>query len=818
MICAQSLPIPTYSGQTITLNNKTGPLLEIALDACCACLPGEQDPIVRHAICLAMTYLGEELQSVMAHKNLYGPPLAVILQVLQGATGPFRQQLFTVLDTMCETAGERLVPFLDQIMKQLEVQLGLPELSQQEAAIAAITSISFSVDKEFTRFFAPLTPLFNQILSVPPTPQFKSMQEKALVALSACSRAVGLEAWTPDVQATLMALSEKAFGILFEEPDTDDSTISANLVFLGNVMVSLAEVAEINPLHVPFLTKTYDACIRCVRSLKGVHFTNNNLDAPKLQGFEFDSDSDEEETPALDTAQGRRQNLQHAVGNLPGDGDDEDEDAEDLLGEDQDHYFDTDALETKASAMGTLSLLVNAMGPRIYMLTPEEMIDDVHDLLENQTTITVKEIKYVTTDPVLRIQQVLLEASGYLTDHFLSQSFTLLTELLTRIVAKMHPLPKEVGVKHPLPIEIAGVASPIIVRLIEALSMEDDSEIVSAALYQLTEIYNTFGCSIIDYEKTLQSFYDALGSILIEDAPCLQASEYKDERSDQGEDALEAACELVGQLARSLGPLFKTEVIDHSTNVETGQSDYLAALIEFCNPARPDTFRANAIGCLAEILEHTGVQTSQLFVLQLFPLAHRLLQDPSRDVRHNTMYFVSECAHTVAGRPDLIEQLPQQTLVEMFQNIIKHITPPDQYKGLQYEDMITHDNAIAASLHFVASFPTIFPTTLLPEILKTMPLRGDDEEIVKISLFLPHLYTVATEIMKPFTGAVLAQIAVVLQRKQHSHRPQDEPALIGFARQLIQQFPQDAANAGLFMVDGFEDSIPALQQLATPQE
>jgi hypothetical protein len=126
MFCSQSSPIPTFSDSIVEVHGKKGTLLEMGIECACHALQTETDPIVQHAACLAITYLGEELAPILEQQNLYEKPLRSVLQGVQTAQGKFRTQLFMVLDTICETAGRKMIPFLPEIMTQLNVQLNVP--------------------------------------------------------------------------------------------------------------------------------------------------------------------------------------------------------------------------------------------------------------------------------------------------------------------------------------------------------------------------------------------------------------------------------------------------------------------------------------------------------------------------------------------------------------------------------------------------------------------------------------------------------------------------------------------------------------------
>eukprot|EP00461_Guttulinopsis_vulgaris_P001778 UN01778 len=228
----------------------------------------------------------------------------------------------------------------------------------------------------------------------------------------------------------------------------------------------------------------------------------------------------------------------------------------------------------------------------------------------------------VTQDPMLRLQHVILDTCAYFTDHALTQALTVLTTTL-EVVAAMCNLPKDVGVRPQIPDKAEPLFAQPMMRFIEIIENNEDPVVVAHSLNQLTHLLDHWGPALIA-TSLAKDLYESLDAVLKEDALCLTAAEFKDLRSDQGEEVLEACFELIGQLARWLGPVFLVEYLN--------SQERLNLLIQFCSPERPDTFRGNAVGCLAEILQFTGAAAAH-FTPILFPLVATLVQDQSAGVR-----------------------------------------------------------------------------------------------------------------------------------------------------------------------------------------
>jgi len=204
---------------------------------------------------------------------------------------------------------------------------------------------------------------------------------------------------------------------------------------------------------------------------------------------------------------------------------------------------------------------------------------------------------------------------------------------------------------------------------------------------------------------------------LTEAAPCFVTFDEKDDYSEQGQDALASCCVLLQTVARQFGPLFKSEFLD----IDDGE--YVKTLTNLCHESRPVSFRAPALGCLADIVREMPNDI-------IFPLAQQLLffcqalpdanNDP--DVLHNTIYLIATTIQCLQSFPDLLAQVPAETVQALFQITASRILTAEQYKIASLVDAGMNDNAVPAAFTCFAAFPQIIPSSFLPQILSSVPL------------------------------------------------------------------------------------------------
>lgn len=813
MVCAEHVPMLTYDGQHATYNGISQPLLNTALRAAVDQLPRDPTFLVQDTICVALSWVCEEFGALIEHRNLWLEPVNVILQTLQmvPAGGELRLRLFVALDAFIEAIGVRVVEVLQPIMDQLSVQLQQPNIEQQEAAIETISSVALSSGTAFQPYVAGVVPCMAQILSAPDADEYEAIKSKALRSLSACARAVGANAWTPELKTFLFDVTQTCFKIAIDDrEESSHAAITSALAYLGNVMTTLVETLQEDEQPpqdmVELLSKTYDAAIYALSTYEGFDVKTKDEDGPggaDLGEAEAGSDGEDDEDEKIIPEAARKQ------------GEDENEE---LFHEDAGYLFTQDALEMKSSAMSTLVMLLSSLGKRCMFLQPCEMTDyhypmdeegkpmpmspGMFYLQENPELGEEPIVVGVTKNPLLRLQHFALDSTGYLTDQYLSQCLTLLTTSL-EVVSAIINFKRDVGIRHPIPAEYQSVVIEPVQRYIDLVLVNEDISVVSTALGQLGHLLDYFGPSLI-HDGIATDLFDTLDDVLSKKVMCFSASDFDDVRSGNGEDLLESAFDLVNALARWLGPLFLQEFFRAP---EKGHR--LQLFIDFCAPERAESFRANAVACLADIIHSTGVSALDMAPI-VFPLAGRLVQDPSPAVRHNATFLAGELSNIVPEAA--LAQLPPGLTQTLFQYFLHTLVAPQDYHNpnTSTQDQAIHDNAASAAIRFMLNFPQTFGYDHVTKVLECLPFSGDDVETVKTMTCMPRLLQNAFESVKPSIPKIIVQLALIMSRDLCELYDGSQSILVPLVKSLFQQCPAEAQQAIALLGDN-DEAKQALQ-------
>lgn len=417
---------------------------------------------------------------------------------------------------------------------------------------------------------------------------------------------------------------------------------------------------------------------------------------------------------------------------------------------------------------------------------------------------------YFSDDPLIRIHESIAQQIALLGDQVSGEQYILLVELLTKVLGPKCFGPEgisiESGVQHPLPEEFSNLSRPILRILYSALG-DDDDHIVGEAFERICELVDNFGFSIFDQAEETGEFFSIVRDIIFEEAPCFALSDYKEDAASQGEEALEACGTFLGLMTLTMGPqrffaeLFVPEISER--------------VLKFCSKDRAVNFRASWMGVLAEIVERTGLASAPLLPL-ILPICQDLLEHDNSSIQNNALFCAAECFKLIGMMPEFKATLQPAQVQHLFGLVVKHFLTPEHYFSEGKHSPQLHDNVVSGGLRAVVTFPEILsPAEMIPKLLAIYPLHGDAEEIVKILVeILPTLFTNATEVMRPYAGKTVAQIAIALHFQYHSRRLQDEGNMVQFAKQLMTSFPQEVQIAPQVLQAMHPEAMDVLNKLS----
>eukprot|EP00461_Guttulinopsis_vulgaris_P003785 UN03786 len=120
------------------------------------------------------------------------------------------------------------------------------------------------------------------------------------------------------------------------------------------------------------------------------------------------------------------------------------------------------------------------------------------------------------------------------------------------------------------------------------------------------------------------------------------------------------------------------------------------------------------------------------------------------------------------------------------------------------DQQASHDNAVSAALRFVLAFPTLFGYDNIPAILNTLPLSGDDIEVVKLMTYIPRVLQVAFEQTRPLIPQIIVQLGQILARNLYELREGSQGIFVSLVKSLFQQCPTEAQQAIALLADDVE--------------
>jgi hypothetical protein len=324
----------------------------------------------------------------------------------------------------------------------------------------------------------------------------------------------------------------------------------------------------------------------------------------------------------------------------------------------------------------------------------------------------------------------------------------------------------------------AEIASGAMNQYTQCLLTDEDKLPVSYATEGLCGVLRNVGLAALqlpgeDNTPVANHLMKAIHLILSEKSPCQVQYEgdakEEDDEDDHDNLVMDAITDLVGALAKVLGPNFVPYF-----------DEFQKQLLRFTKPTRAHTDRSMAIGCYAEVIGEIGPAALK-YVDLLLPMIQAGLADPMEGVRRNAAF----CVATLVSSTDTALAPHFLSLLQWLHPLcVRHDTKKTTDVG--GADV---DNALAAVAKMILAAPAAVPLPqVLPVLLAALPLREDTDE-------------------GPCVYKCLAQLML-----------SDEPTAVGLAPQLIAAFGETLCNASASLPDTKDVSRQFFAQAAaSPQ-
>jgi len=292
----------------------------------------------------------------------------------------------------------------------------------------------------------------------------------------------------------------------------------------------------------------------------------------------------------------------------------------------------------------------------------------------------------------------------------------------------------------------------------------------------------------------LQHLLNAIMMILTEKAPCQLKSEGDDKDDDEEDDeedhdylVMDSVTDLIGQLAKTLGPNF------------VGMFDQFSKyLLRYVKLSRPHTDRSMAIGCFGEVIAEFGPAAIN-YVDVLLPIIQTGLADNMDGVRRNSAYCLGVLVETTGT-----------SLVPHYLTILQWLHPV----CLRREEQKSSDtggadvdNALATVARLITAAPSAVPLQhVLPVLLNSLPLRDDTSEGPCVYQCLAQLILTNEAVAVSMINQIVAACGETLW-KSSTATTETKDITTSFLKQLYQSSPgyQNIISSYITHIPNVED-------------
>ena len=667
-----------------------------------------QDPAVcvRECACFVLGQLSEYCQPQIL--DYHSEILPVIFTLLEDATLSVQLTGCHVLETFCEHLSKEVIaPYLQPLLARLHQLLQAPKTSVQEAAIGAIAATAMGAEDAFTPYLHQIAPLMAQILPVTDE-RLLRMKGRAMDCMGRMATAVGQQHFAPYMETSMQAVVQ-SFQLDSLSLKEDAYLFLAQMVgvlkegfapHLAGLVPQICAVLEESEGEIVWVDDEEDEANGVARLVDGVDD----------EGADDDSDA---RTRSSVGSLSQSQRGGSANGGAAGAGGDEEEDDSDY--EDGTPVYDvhTGMLDVKKAAAYCMGELAQHTGAH-YAQYIEMSLKQLHSLKESFNSMLREEVASVL--PHLVVSATLASPPSR---PWVPADFTDTLSPATR-----------------------AVCSAVLAELL-ALVQDDDSDVATACLTAMQAALEHVGPCLLAGAPERDQFMTALLAAFTERLPSQQTLEDDDEALDEEEDeegardVMEAACDLAGATAKTLGAAFVPYL-----------DQILEPICGFTKPTRPEGHRQAASGCLGEIAEGLGPEAKRYFPA-LLPVVKLCLTDRASAVKRNAAWCFGMLCQALG--PDVQPFVPEvlQALHPLF------ALPPGEDGGAE-----TTDNATGAIARLIMAAPAAVPmAVVLPVFLQALPLKADKAENEAVYKCLLQLLQAQLPDLAPHANTLRALLA-----------------------------------------------------------
>ncbi|KAG5193038.1 armadillo-type protein [Tribonema minus] len=649
----------------------------------------DPEPAVRECACFCLGQLSEHCQPDILEYHAEILPvmcmllddatdneiLPVVFMLLDDATDNVKGVSCYVLEMFCENLQpDTVLPFLEPLMQRLVQMLQTPKRAVQEMSemsVAAIAATAIAAEKAFTRYLDGTMLLITDDTMM-------ALRGRALECMGHIAIAVEAEAFQPYVNMCMQSASE---GLKIDNVELHEFayTFFANLSkvlkdqmapfmpeLVPHLLAEVTAVTAVTAAWVTVVTAVTAAWINESDGGEGLQALAGNVEEVDAAAIDADDDDDSDASGSSIDAEAYSK----------------------MLGV---HTAELDKKKAALLALGGLA----EFAPAPF----EPHLQAVMECLRANTESWHSEIRS-------EVCNCLKSVAG--------------------VSVAVHPPAEEewvAGQTIPLHPHTTQLTSAVVMLLLKVMKEDVDSAVVAHACAALGGVLAQIGPMALT--PHLNETMQLVAQFLTGKAPCQETDVEDDddsgprptgsgdEEEEEDDDANgsdgdldEAVSDLIGELARVIGPPF-------SSFFDT----FLPMLLKRTRGSNPASERQTYMGAIAEVMQVLG-PVGPRYVPSVMPAVRKGLKDSDSRVVRNTCFCAGVLAEGAGESitPHVLELL--QLLAPIFQKAGKGSTEG----GLL-------DNAAAAVARIVMAAPGAVPMEqVLPALLSALPLKVDAQE------------------------------------------------------------------------------------------
>ena len=743
----------TAEGCSEHIRNKLG--LEKFLNAIGSGIQNDKHPQARNAALYALGQFSEYLQPEIS--EYAGQILPVLFGYLDSNMAAIQQsgdqkkdpagldRIFYALEVFSENLGEKLVPFLPELMKRLLPMMsfsndGLTASKHvRELAISGVGSAANAAGSKILPYFDVVMTNLKHYLSL----DYQEEENQVLLTqsmdtLGAMARAMG----GPDVREDAALLASLPFSpaALAEECcklaldlvtryDDPDIRKCAYGLFSSVAYVAKADMTAVLPtiierIHVSIISK------------EGISLEYKDEEIQALGGSialeEINGDDGEDEEDEISLENDGMEN---------GDGEDDDADLDGVDAIRVENSF----MEEKEQAVLSLKDICRYVGPAAFSPYLSQSITEAWNLLE-----------YPDED----VRKAGVEAVGVFIMAYYKLAMT--------------------GAGFAADSEFQRWILQFVPKVCQMIKEDDYVNVVCSCLDTLADVLKNCKNAVTSQAGIPEKMVECVQRVMKSDCACMDNEDAGDEAEETQEaEQDEMLFEYAGEILPSLGQAM-TAGMDNSSGTNNF-APYFAGIFpmllkktkKHCTEAE----RSFTLGSFAECMKPLGSgggSALQPFVQHLLPVYTAAFKDEDKDVRNNAIYGIGELAlhggePVRAHFPAILQTLSSQLAAETDPRCL------DQIVGAVCRLIIAHKESVPIQ-------------QVLPVVFQYLPLREDMEEYEVVLGAITVLLADGVDIVLAAMPKLIEICASVYDKKvpQDQDVFADDEVLMAKSRPLIQ--------------------------------